>query len=149
MASLPCSERYVILISMMKSGTCRNLAKELMVALGYGMYGHVRVTPEIRPVLDGDALWRAAATMVYGDENAARLKARPEPEFSAMAERAWEALAWSLADPVRDTVGHSVGTELIDTGLVAEASRRTAESSFLDTPAGVCWTLHEFDVKKI
>src|ERR1044071_987392 len=82
----------VILISLMKSGT--HLMKELMVALGYGMYGHVRVTPEIRPALDRDARRRLAST-VYGEEEAARLKSLPEQLFNESTDRAWEALAWS------------------------------------------------------
>jgi hypothetical protein len=54
--------------------------KELMVSLGYSMYGHVRVTPEIRPAPDLDARLRLAS-MVYGEEEAARLKSLPEPLF--------------------------------------------------------------------
>ena len=31
-----------------------------MVALGYGMYGHSRITDEIKPKLDQDTRWRIA-----------------------------------------------------------------------------------------
>ncbi|MGH3404419.1 MAG: hypothetical protein ACRDRJ_18235 [Streptosporangiaceae bacterium] len=39
--------------------------KELMVSLGYNMYGHVKVTLEIRPAPDLDARLRLAS-MVFG-----------------------------------------------------------------------------------
>lgn len=136
----------VILISMMKSGT--HLVKELMVALGYNMYGQVRVDPENRPALDEDA-GRRIAGIVYGDEELARLKLRPEPEFMAAAERAWEALAWAWQVRFGMPVANYYGNELIDTGLVEQAYRRSAGSSFSDTPPGVCWTFHELDIKKI
>ncbi len=136
----------VILISMMKSGT--HLIKELMVALGYSMYGHVRVSPEIRPVLDRDTRWRVA-NMVFDDEELATLKSQPDSVFNDATDRAWEALAWSWQRRLGMPLGSLYSTELINTGLVEQACRRTVNSSFAETPAGICWVLHEFDTKKI
>ena len=42
-------EERVILISLQKSGT--HLIQELMVHLGYGMWGESKITPEIEPKL--------------------------------------------------------------------------------------------------
>jgi hypothetical protein len=44
----PKSER-VIVVSLMKSGT--HLIQELMIALGYGIYGQSRIPAEARPRL--------------------------------------------------------------------------------------------------
>jgi hypothetical protein len=136
----------VIVISMMKSGT--HLIKELMVALGYGVYGHLRVTPEARPVLDTSARWHAAR-MVYDDERLASLKAAPEQVFNNETERAWEALAWSWQSRFGMPLTSWYGTELTDSSLVEQARHRAAGSSFAETPAGVCWVFHEFDATKI
>lgn len=136
----------MILVSLMKSGT--HLVKELMVALGYGMYGHVRVTPEIEPSLDHDTRWRLA-TIVHGEDEAARLKSLPEPLYNDATDRAWEALAWSWQMRFGIPVSTLYSKELVDTGLVEETYRRTAGSSFAETPAGTCWVFHEFDIRRI
>jgi hypothetical protein len=136
----------VLLISMMKSGT--HLVKELMVALGYGMYGHVRVGPDTKPALDKNTRWRVAS-MAYNDEKVAKLKALGEAEFNDETDRAWEALAWSWQMRFGMPLTSWYSTELINTGMIEETRRRTAGSSFTETPAGVCWVLHEFDIAKI
>jgi hypothetical protein len=136
----------VIVISLMKSGT--HLVKELAVALGYNLYGHVRVTPDVRPALDRDTRWRIAQ-MVYNSEVIANLKSQPEAVFNDSTDRAWEALAWSWQLRFGIPLRTLYSTELINTGMVEETYRRTAGSSFNETPAGVCWMLHEFDISKI
>ncbi|MFB9451995.1 hypothetical protein Dvina_18695 [Dactylosporangium vinaceum] len=136
----------VIVISLMKSGT--HLVKELMLALGYGVYGHVRVTPDCRPVLDSATRVRIAG-LVHGPERAAALAGLPEPQFLAATDQAWEALAWSWQQRLGIPLVNLYGTELVNSSLVADAVRRSAGSRFADTPEGVCWMLHEFDVKRI
>jgi hypothetical protein len=136
----------VILISMMKSGT--HLIKELMVSLGYSMYGHVRVNPEIKPILKRDTRWRIAS-MVYDNESLAGLKSQPESVFNDVTDRAWEALAWSWQLRFGMPLTSLYSAELVNTGLVQETYHRTAGSSFAETPAGICWVFHEFDSSKI
>jgi len=136
----------VIVISIMKSGT--HLIKELMTALGYGVYGNVRATPKSKPVLDSDTRWRLAA-MVYDDDQLASIKSQPESVFIDATDRAWEALAWSWQARLGMPLTPMYGTELINTGLVSQAYRRTAGSRFAETPARVCWMFHEFDIRKI
>jgi hypothetical protein len=136
----------VILVSMMKSGT--HLVQGLMASLGYGMHGHVRVTAQTRPLLDTDTRTRIAG-MVYGTEAAAELESKSEEEFNEITSQAWQALAWSWQMRFGIPLGTLYSTELINTGLVDQASRRTAGSSFAQTPPGICWVLHEFDIRKI
>lgn len=136
----------VILVSMMKSGT--HLANELLTSLGYSMYGHVRVNPERRPVLDKSTRLRLAA-MVYDEQRLADLKSQPESVFNDSTDRAWEALAWSWQARFGIPVANLYSMELIDTGLIRQAYQRTVGSSFTETPAGICWVLHEFDLQKI
>ena len=136
----------VIVISIMKSGT--HLIKELMTALGYGVYGNVRATPESKPVLDTDTRWRIAA-MVYDGDQLASLKSQPESVFLDATDRAWEALAWSWQLRFGMPLIPMYSTELINTGLVRKACQRTAGSRFAETPARVCWMFHEFDIRKI
>jgi hypothetical protein len=130
----------------MKSGT--HLIKELMVALGYRLYGHVRVSPELRPALDKATRWRMA-NMVYDDETLDSLKSRPESAFNDATDRAWEALAWAWQLRLGMPLTSLYSTELIYTDLVETTYRRTAGSSFMETPAGICWVFHEFDAQKI
>jgi hypothetical protein len=136
----------VIVISLMKSGT--HLLQELMVALGYRVYGHVRITPQARPALDQDTRGRVAR-MVYDEGTLDRLLSEPEPVFNEAADQAWEALAWSWQLRFGMPLATWYSTALINTGLVEQACRRTAGSDFAQTPAGICWFLHEFDITKI
>jgi hypothetical protein len=136
----------VILISMMKSGT--HLIKELMVSLGYSLYGHVRVDQELKPILEQNARLRVA-DMVYGSERLANLKSQPESIFNDVTDRAWEALAWAWQLRFGMPLTSLYSTELVSTGLVQETYRRTAGTSFTETPPGICWIFHEFDTKKI
>jgi hypothetical protein len=136
----------VILISMMKSGT--HLITELLAALGYRMYGHVRVNEKTRPVLDAEAR-RRMATMVYDDDTLLDLKSQPEDVFDDAAGKAWEALAWSWQLRFGMPLVSWYSDELVNTGLVEQARRRTAGSSFTETPPGICWVLHDFDVRRI
>jgi hypothetical protein len=138
--------KRVILISMMKSGT--HLITELMAALGYRMYGHVRATQRTRPVLDRETRWRMA-NMVYSHEAVANLKSQPEADFNNATDRAWEALAWAWQVRFGMPLTSWYSTELINRELVRDAGWRTAGSSFMETPAGICWVLHDFDIKKI
>jgi hypothetical protein len=87
--------------------------------------------------------------MVYGDQEAARLKSQSEPVFNSATDRAWEALAWSWQARFGIPLANLYSMELIDTGLIQQAYQRTVGSSFTDTPAGICWVLHEFDLPKI
>jgi|SRR5579875_2970907 len=136
----------VILISLMKSGT--HLLQELMVALGYGMYGQARIAPEIKPVLDTAERWRIAR-MVCDEATVAGLDAATQDEFIAVTDQAWEALAWSWQIRFGMPLKTWYGMELVSTGLIDQALHRTVGSDFAQTPPGVCWVFNEFDIKKV
>jgi hypothetical protein len=136
----------VILISLMKSGT--HLLTELMVALGYGIYGQARIAPETKPVLAASERWRIAQ-MVYPDDVVASLEQADEATFVRATDEAWEALAWSWQIRFGMPLKTWYSVELINTELVAQTVRRTAGSDFAQTPPGVCWVFNEFDIKKL
>lgn len=130
----------------MKAGT--HLIQEMMVTLGYGIYGQTRVTPDIRPRLDRQTRLRIAR-MVYEPDVVAKLQAGEESAFLEATGRAWDALAWSWQIKFGMPLENRYGREVIDTELVRQAYRRTAGSDFADTPARTCWLFTEFAVDKI
>lgn len=136
----------VIIVSMMKSGT--HLLQELMLALGYGMYGQARIAPEMRPSLDEETR-RRITRMAYGEEECAALEAKGGSFFEKASDRAWEALGWSWQIRFGMPLVTWYGMELINTELVDQVHRRVAGSDFAQTPPGVCWVFNEFDITKI
>lgn len=130
----------------MKSGT--HLLQELMVALGYGMYGHVRTSPEIRPVLDEEARWQVAR-IAYDQDILASLEVAGKERFTEMTDKAWEALAWSWQVRFGQPLVNWYTRELVDTGLVERVHRRAAGTNFSQTPPGVCWVFNNFDITKL
>ena len=136
----------VILISLMKSGT--HLLQELMVALGYGMYGQARIPAEMKPVFGAEER-RRIASMVYGQETLASLGSATEAEFTEATDQAWEALAWSWQIRFGMPLKTWYGMELASRDLIDRTLRRTVGSDFAQTPPGVCWVFNEFDIKKV
>lgn len=135
-----------IVISIMKSGT--HLMQELMVALGYGIYGQARITPDIQPVLD-ETTRRRVAALVLDEKVLAELESSDERGFIETTDRAWRALAWAWQIRLGMPLIARYGRAVIETELVEQARRRSASSDFAETPAGVCWILSELDVHKV
>jgi len=136
----------VIVISVMKSGT--HLIQELMIALGYRIYGQSRVTPDIRPQLDRETR-RRMIHMVYEPEVSEELEVGDEAVFQKASDEAWDALAWSWQARFGMPLENRYGREVLNSGLIQQALDRTVGSDFADTPAGVAWILTEFDVPKL
>ncbi len=139
-------EERVIVISLMKSGT--HLIQELMVALGYRIYGQSRIPPEIRPMLDEETQLRIMR-MVYDKDTLDALKKAGDSSFAEAADRAWEAFGWAWQLRLGMPLENRYGIELTSTDLIEQALHRTASSGFADTPSGVCWILPELDIKKV
>ena len=136
----------VVLVSLMKSGT--HLIQELMVALGYGVYGSSRTPPEIQPVLDTETRHRIVR-MVHGEDAYARLAAGDPATFDGTAQEAWESLGWAWQLRLGMPLESRYGTEMVKADLVQQALLRTAGTPFSMTPPGVCWATTELDVKKV
>jgi hypothetical protein len=131
----------------MKSGT--HLLQELMVALGYKMYGAgVRLRPEILPVLDDETRWRIAR-LAYDKQALSELETAGPGEFAAATDRAWDALGWSWHIRLAQPLVTWYSREMIDTGFIEQVHRRTVGSDFADTPAGVCWVVNQFDIRQL
>jgi hypothetical protein len=137
----------VIVISLMKSGT--HLLQELMVALGYKMYGAgVRLHPDIIPVLDEETRWRIAR-MAYDKQTLSSLETAGAEEFTAATDSAWDALGWSWHIRLAQPLVTWYSREMVDSGFIEQVHRRVAGSDFADTPTGVCWVFNQFDIKQL
>jgi hypothetical protein len=137
----------VIMVSLAKSGT--HLLQELMLALGYKMFGSgVRLTPQTVPVLDLQTRWRIAR-MVYDKETVSDLEDLDTERFTAATDRAWEALGWSWHIRLAQPLATWYTLELVDTGFVAQAHKRVEGTDFADTPANVCWAFSQFDITQL
>jgi hypothetical protein len=143
----PGQAQRVVIVSLMKSGT--HLLQELMVALGYKMYGAgVRLRPEILPVLDDETRWRIAR-MAYDKQTLGELGAASRDEFAEATDRAWDALGWSWHIRLAQPLITWYSREMVDSGFIEQVHRRSAGSDFADTPAGVCWVLNQFDIAQL
>ncbi|WP_395293796.1 hypothetical protein ACF9IK_09460 [Kitasatospora hibisci] len=136
----------VVAVSLQKCGT--HLVKELMSALGYGLYGQLLITDDVRPVFSEETAWRMVET-VFTTGEIDRLKASADPTaFVAAAERAAQAVGWAwkrrLGLPLDNWYGH----ELPDADLVDRAYAATRNSDFAETPENICWILHQLNVEK-
>jgi hypothetical protein len=143
----PGQAQRVIVVSLAKSGT--HLLQELMVALGYKMYGAgVRLRPDIVPVLDQETRWRIAR-LAYDKQALGELETAGPGEFAEATDRAWEALGWSWHIRLAQPLATWYSREMVDSGFVAEVHRQTVGSDFADTPAGVCWVVNQFDIRQL
>jgi hypothetical protein len=127
-----------MLVSLMKSGT--HLIQELMVALGYGMYGSSRIEDEIRPKFDRDTKLRTAR-LVLGDEEFMKMRESTGEEFERAAEDAWGAYGWAWQLRLGLPLENRYGSDLVNRPLVRQALARTVDTPFSQSPKGVCWVV--------
>jgi Sulfotransferase domain len=137
----------VVLVSLMKSGT--HLIQELMVALGYGIYGTSRIPPEIRPVFDADTR-RDIARLVYDEPTYEEIVADEDSEtFTRVTDEAWEALGWAWQVRLGMPLASRYGISVINHPLVEQAIRRTSSVPFARTPKNVCWMFTPLDLRSV
>lgn len=145
-ATVKAAERVVV-VSLMKSGT--HLIQELMVALGYGIYGTSRIPPEIRPVFDTDTR-RDIARLVYDEPTYEKIAAAEDPEvFTRGTDEAWDALGWAWQVRFGMPLASRYGISVINEPLVEQALRRTSSVPFATTPKNVCWMLTPLDLRAV
>lgn len=143
----PGQAQRVIIVSLVKSGT--HLLQELMIALGYRMYGAgVRVAPGALPVLDDETRWRIAS-MVFEKETLSDLETSDQAQFIEATDRAWDALGWSWHIRLAQPIATWYSRELVDTGFVEQVHRQTVGTDFAQTPAGVCWMINQLDITRL
>ena len=87
--------------------------------------------------------------MVYGEEATSAFQESGEEAFDRAAREAWEALGWSWQVRFGMPLVSHYGVQLVNTGLVERTLRRTASSSFSDTPEGICWIFPELDITRV
>ena len=138
------SER-VMVISLQKSGT--HLIQQVMIALGYGMYGSSRIAPEMRPTFDRTQRL-AIARQVLDDDDYITLAQSDDPvEFEHKTNAAWGELGWywqkRLGVPIFNRYGNA-HQEWI--GEISK-KRRLDHARFADTPRNVCWILHDLELR--
>lgn len=137
----------VVVVSVMKSGT--HLIQELMVALGYGIYGTSRIPPDIGPVFDADTR-RDIARLVYDEQTYEKIIAAEDPEvFTRETDEAWQALGWAWQVRFGMPLANRYGISVINQPLVEQALRRTSSAPFASTPKNVCWMLTPLDLRTI
>lgn len=137
----------VVMVAMMKSGT--HLIQELMVALGYGIYGTSRIPPEIRPVFNDDTR-RDIARLVYDEPAYEEIVAAEDPEvFARKTDEAWEALGWAWQVRFGMPLTSRYGISVINQPLVEQALRRTSSVPFASTPKNVCWVVTHADLRTV
>jgi hypothetical protein len=136
-----------VIVSLMKSGT--HLLEQLMVALGYGMFGSgVRLTPETLPVLSKETRWKIAH-LVYGEDTIAELETSDEEHFTDVTDRGWEALGLSWERRLAQPLASWYTQASVQTGFAAEVHHRAVGSDFADTPPGVCWAINQLDITQV
>jgi len=135
-----------MVVSLMKSGT--HLIQELIVALGYKVYGTSRIPKEIRPVFDRETRLRIAR-MVYDSSEVELLEKQSDEEIEEPTNAAWEAFGWAWQIRLGLPLENRYAAELVNRPLVQQALRRTIDTAFADTPGGICWVVPELDIKKV
>ena len=137
-------EDRVIVVSLMKSGT--HLIQELMIALGYGIYGTSRVPSGAHPTFSPEHQARILE-LVHGKHSPEDF-GTTENEYAAAAAKAWHAYGWSWQIRFGLPLVSHYGVTVENQPLIEQAKERTAGTSFSETPPGICWILPELDVTK-
>lgn len=133
----------VIVVCVKKAGT--HLIQELMIALGYRVYGQSRVPESARHELD-PADQRRYIEMIDGPLGYQQL---PPAAVAARAEEIWESIGWAWQMRLGLPLKSHYGTELIESDRVQEALRKTSGMRFSETPRGLSWIFHDFDIQQI
>jgi hypothetical protein len=133
----------VIVVCVKKAGT--HLIQELMIALGYRIYGQSRIPQSAGPVLSPEER-RRYIELIHGLEECQRI---PESAVATQAKEAWDSIGWAWQLRLGLPLKTHYGTELIESERVRDALRKTRAMKFAETPAGLCWIFHDLDVQLV
>lgn len=133
----------VIVVCVKKAGT--HLIQELLIALGYGVYGQSRIPESARPVLSQQEQ-RRYVELVHGEHE---LRQLPDSAVAARAHEAWDSIGWAWQLRLGLPLKTHYGTELVESDRVQDALRKTSGMKFSETPAGLCWIFHDLDLQLV
>jgi hypothetical protein len=140
------NEERVIVVSPQKSGT--HLIQELMVQLGYGMAGDSRITADIEPKFDATEKHKLRRFALSKEEQ--EYYQRSSTHMRAALDReAWLRVARSWQIRLGAPVENRYGTHTMQTMESIHQDTELMRMRFAETPVGICWIYHQFDVKKI
>ncbi|GIE36594.1 hypothetical protein Ait01nite_096390 [Actinoplanes italicus] len=135
-----------MVISCMKAGT--HLIQELVLELDYRVVGAPRPTPRAAPRFT-DEQRRAIAALVLSKADYDEVLESPPAEFAERTDDAWAALVWHWHQRLGQPVVNRYGQTRIDFTAGLASNPFLPYSRFSDTPAGLCWILHELDLEKV
>jgi hypothetical protein len=133
----------VIVVCVKKAGT--HLIQELMIALGYRIYGQSRIPQSAGTVLSAEEQ-RRYIELIDGPEEYQRLSGSAA---ATRAKDAWDSIGWAWQLRLGLPLKTHYGTELIESDRVQDALRKTSGMEFSETPAGLCWVFHDLDVQLV
>lgn len=136
----------VMVISLQKAGT--HLLQGLMQQLGYKMTGVTRPTPENLPRFDDPQLLQIASVTRSREEYQA-LRGLSGPELARATRDDWPSLCWSWQRRLGQRVINRYGQTRYDFADSVISNPHISYTRFADTPAGICWILHELDLDKV
>lgn len=139
-------EERVVVISPQKSGT--HLIQELMVHLGYGMWGDSRVTADIEPKFGAEDKAKLRRFALSEDEQKYFERSSPHMR-DALDREAWLRVARAWQMRLGAPVENRYGTDTAQRMQSAYQSTELMRMRFCDTPANICWILHQLEVKKV
>lgn len=133
----------VIVVCVKKAGT--HLVQELLIALGYRVYGQSRIPESARPVLSRQEQ-RRYIELVHGEQEYRRLA---DAAIADRASQAWDSIGWAWQLRLGLPLKTHYGAELVESDRVQNALRRTSGMKFSETPTGLCWVIHDFDLQLV
>lgn len=128
---------------MKKAGT--HLIQELMVSLGYRIYGQSRIPQSAKVTLSSEEQ-RRYIELLHGPEEYQQL---PASAVGPRAQESWDSIGWAWQMRLGLPLKSHYGTELVESYQVQDALRKTSRMKFSETPEGLCWIFHDFDVQLI
>lgn len=134
----------LMIVSPQKTGT--HLMLELALALGYRVFGAIRSSARTEPEFDTAERLRIARLVLADDDYAELEPLVGTAEFARRTDDAWSALAWSWQRRLGQPVANRYGVAKHDSVDLVATNPRFSQTSFADTPAGMCWIWHELDV---
>ncbi|HEY6798627.1 MAG TPA: hypothetical protein VI248_28450 [Kineosporiaceae bacterium] len=134
-------------MSLRKSGT--HLIRELVLHLGYSLYGEVFAAPEERPVLSREDVWRLLRRVYPPQELTALTSSEDKSAVSEAMKLAVAAMneVWRARLGVPWTGGLAISPAVRQ--LAADVRLRATELPYSDLPKDSCWIVHQLPLNQV